>query len=216
MTNSNYHRIDFFCWNFAHFPIYQMPIKGVRENFLLFRSWIICNNKKDLVSVGARNQDFAIFSITQDLIKRKKNLEHVFVDIDKWRRCVKLQQKILSYMEAGACQSFLGKNRALSKFRYRILVQNTVKYRPEITTLLDTFHLVFKIFTPKDIYWWFLSLLSGIYSMLIYFIKISNFLWGYWFLGALKISVSNDFNQDSQGHFHNTSKISIAKDGLCA
>ena len=119
-------------------------------------------------------------------------------------------------MEAGACQSFLGKNRALSKFRYRILVQNTGKYRPEITTLLDTFHLVFKIFTPKDICWWFLPLLSGIYSMPIYFIKISNFLWGYWFLGALKISVSNDFNQDSQGHFHNTSKISIAKDGLCA
>ena len=53
-----------------------------------------------------------------------------FVDIVKQETCAKFQQKILNFVAVGARQSFqffrqiawfLGNNRALSKFRYRIL-----------------------------------------------------------------------------------------------
>ena len=82
--------------------------------------------------VVCRNQVFFIFwQITQDLNKlKKKNPEHICVDIGKQGKCGKCQQKILKSMVVGACQScklfrqntwFLQNNRALSKFLYEIL-----------------------------------------------------------------------------------------------
>ena len=48
--------------------------------FILFRSWVICKNQKDLVSTYLF---FTIWLITRDLNKIKKNPEHSFVDIVK-------------------------------------------------------------------------------------------------------------------------------------
>ena len=70
-------------------------------------------------------------SITQDLNKIKKNPTHPFEDIDKTETCAKFQQKILNSTALGACQSFqffrqitwfLGNTRALSNFKYWILL----------------------------------------------------------------------------------------------
>ena len=78
--------------------------------------------KKDLVST---HLFFTLLLITQDLKKIKK------IRTSFCRHCeVKFQQKILNFVVVGARQSFqffrqiawfLGNNRALSKFRYRIL-----------------------------------------------------------------------------------------------
>ena len=82
--------------------------------------------KKDLFSA---HSFFTILLITQDPNKIK-NPEHPFVEIVKQETCAKFQQKILNFMAVGARQNFqlfrkitwfLGNNRALSKFRYRIL-----------------------------------------------------------------------------------------------
>ena len=59
LTSSNYHRVNTFCWNFAHVP------------FLL--SWVICKIKNTLV--------FHIFINNSRSKENKKNLEHSFVDI---------------------------------------------------------------------------------------------------------------------------------------
>ena len=62
--------------------------------------------------------------------QNKNNPEHPFVDIVKYETCAKFWQKILNIVVVGARQSFhffrqftwfLGKNRAFSQFRYRIL-----------------------------------------------------------------------------------------------
>ena len=62
--------------------------------------------------------------------KVKKNPEHPFVEIVRWETYAKFQQKILNFMMVGARQIFefsdkktwfLGNDRALSKFSYRIL-----------------------------------------------------------------------------------------------
>ena len=62
--------------------------------------------------------------------KQNKNPKHPFIDIVKQEACAKFQQKILNFVVVGSLQGFqffrqiawfLGNNRALSKFRYRIL-----------------------------------------------------------------------------------------------
>ena len=81
--------------------------------------------KKDLVSAHS----FFTF-IINSRSKQKKNPKHLFVDIVKLEMCAKFQQIILNFVVVGAHQSFqlfrqivwcLRYNRALSKFRYRIL-----------------------------------------------------------------------------------------------
>ena len=66
--------------------------------------------------------------------KSKQNKKS-FVDIIKYETCAKCQQKILNFMVAGACQSFhffrqitwfLGNNKILSKFKYRICITEFV------------------------------------------------------------------------------------------
>ena len=48
---------------------------------ILFRSWVICQNQKDLVSTHLKKPSL---SITEDLDKIKKKIhEHPFVDIGK-------------------------------------------------------------------------------------------------------------------------------------
>ena len=73
---------------------------------------------------------FYIFINNLKSKQNKKNLEHPLVDIVKHETCAKFQQKTLNFTVIEACQRFqffrqitwfLGNNRALSKFRYRIL-----------------------------------------------------------------------------------------------
>ena len=73
---------------------------------------------------------FYIFINNSRSKQNKKNPEHDFVDIVKYETCPKFQEKILNFVVVGARQSFqffsqiawfLGNNRALSKFQYRIL-----------------------------------------------------------------------------------------------
>ena len=72
---------------------------------------------------------FYIF-INNSRSKQYTNPKHTFIDIVKQEACAKFQQKILNFVVVGARQGFqffrqiawfLGNNRALSKFRYRIL-----------------------------------------------------------------------------------------------
>ena len=86
--------------------------------FILFRSWVICKNKKDLVS----KHSFFIFLLINNDTLLKTLLSR--------KRVQNLSKKILIFVAVGARQSFkffrqiacfLGNNRVLSKFRYRIL-----------------------------------------------------------------------------------------------
>ena len=100
------------------FPNYQCLQKGVWDFFILFRFRV------------TEARFFIFLLITQDLNEIKKNPEQAFVDIVRQEKCVKFQQKILNSMVVGARKSshffrqrtwFLENNRALSKFRSRIL-----------------------------------------------------------------------------------------------
>ena len=125
LTSSNYHRVQYFwlklCTHFLLTNVYKRVI-GIFFIFVqiyfdqvLLR--VICKNKKDLVS-------------THSFLQNKENPEHPFVDIVKQETRANFQQKVLNFVVVGARQSFqffrqiawfLGNNRALSKFRYRIL-----------------------------------------------------------------------------------------------
>ena len=56
--------------------------------FILFRSLVIRQNEKDLVSTHSQKSGL---SITQDLNKIKKNPEHPFENIVKSETCAKFQ-----------------------------------------------------------------------------------------------------------------------------
>ena len=62
---------------------------------------LFSKSKKDLVST---HSFFTLLLITEDL--NKKNPEHAFVDITKYKTCAKLQQKILNSMVVRARQSY--------------------------------------------------------------------------------------------------------------
>ena len=73
---------------------------------------------------------FLIFVSNSRSKQNSKNPEHTFGDIDKWKKCAKVQRKILNFMVVRAHQrfSFSRQNkwfpktlRALSKFLYGIL-----------------------------------------------------------------------------------------------
>ena len=127
-TISNYTTVQYFCGNFAHVSYLPMSIKGCSGSFLFcLYLELFANTKKDLVST---NLFFTFLLIIQDLNKIKKKLEHTFVTIVKQEPCAKCQLKILNFVVVGARQSFhffrqiawfLRNNRALPKFRYRIL-----------------------------------------------------------------------------------------------
>ena len=74
--------LNIFCWNFAHVSYLPIFIKACSGFFfILFRSWVICKNKK---RSGFYTLVFYVFIITtKDLNKILKNPEHAFVDIAK-------------------------------------------------------------------------------------------------------------------------------------
>ena len=128
LTSSNYHRVQYFllklCTRFLLTNVYK-SVRGIF--FILFRSWVICKNLK---RPGFYTLVFYTFINNSRSKQNKKNPEQAFVDIVKQETCAKFKQKLLNFEAVGARQSFqffrqiawfLGNNRALSKFRYRIL-----------------------------------------------------------------------------------------------
>ena len=121
-----YHTMSSILFNTSFYL--TMCTKGCSEFFfILFRSWVICENQK---RSGFYTIVFYIFINNSISKQNKKNAEHHFVDTVKWKTCAKFQQKILNFVAVGARQNFqffrqiawfLGNNRALSKFRYQIL-----------------------------------------------------------------------------------------------
>ena len=119
-TSSNYSTVyDILLKLLTHFQLTNDYKSVCRISFILFRSLVIC---KKLKRPGFYTLAFYILLITQDLNKNKKNPEHPFVDIIKWKTCSKFQQKVLNSMVVGAHQSFqlfrqktwfLGNNRPL-------------------------------------------------------------------------------------------------------
>ena len=115
-----------FCLNFAHVPYLPMSTKGCVGFFILFRTWVICQNQKILGFYILTETSFINNSRSK---QNKKNPTHSFVDIGKTKSCAKFQQKILNSTVFGARQSFqffrqitcfLGNTRTLSKFKYWI------------------------------------------------------------------------------------------------
>ena len=118
-TSSNYRRL---CWNFcwSSFPN-QCLQKGFRDIFfILFRTWVICQNQKWPSFYPLTETRFINNSRSK---QNKENPEHPFVHIGKTKMCTKFYQKILNSVVVGARQSFqffreitwfLGNKRALS------------------------------------------------------------------------------------------------------
>ena len=70
---------NIFCWNFAHVSYLPMSTKGCSEFFfILFRSWVICKNKK---RPGFYTFAFFLFLLISQDFSKIKNPEHPFVDI---------------------------------------------------------------------------------------------------------------------------------------
>ena len=118
---------NIFCWNFAYAFYLPMSTKECSA-FLLF-----CLDLELFAKIKKTwflHTFFYIFNNNPRSKQNIKNPEHPFVHIIKWETCAKFQQKILKFTVVGAHQSFrffrqitwiLRNNKALSKFRYRIL-----------------------------------------------------------------------------------------------
>ena len=131
LTSSNYHRAPIttvFCWNFAHVSYLAISTKGCSRFF-----WF-CLDLELLAKIKKTwclyTLVFYIFINDSRSKQNLKNPEHPFVEIIKWKTYTIFHQKILNFVVVGASQSFpffreiawfFGNNRALSKFRYRIL-----------------------------------------------------------------------------------------------
>ena len=69
------------CWIFfaetSHASrTYECLKKSVRDFLILFRSWVICKNEKDLASI---HSFFTFLLITRDLNKRKKKIPNTLL-----------------------------------------------------------------------------------------------------------------------------------------
>ena len=126
--------LNILCWNFA--CVFYLPClqKDLGIFFILFRSFVICKNQKDLVST---HSFFTFLLITADLNKIKK-ISSTFLLTFLSRTLVENFSKIISLL-VGIRQRFkffrqtswfLGNSRTLSKFRYRILhyLINIIKF----------------------------------------------------------------------------------------
>ena len=84
------------------FLTYQCLQKGVRDFFILFRSWVICKNKK---RHGLYTLVFYILITTQHLSKAKKSRKpfgrHCWVG-----NVCKISAKILTFVAVGTRRSF--------------------------------------------------------------------------------------------------------------
>ena len=67
--------------------------KRVSGLFIVFRSWVTCKNKKDLVST----QSFFTFLLKLEIKTKQRNFVYHFVDIIKKETCAKFQQKLLNW-----------------------------------------------------------------------------------------------------------------------
>ena len=122
LTSSNYHRVQYFLLKlrtrFLHTNVYKR-VFGIF--FILFRSWVICKIKKDLVSTHS----FFTFLLINNSTPLKTLLSR--------KRVQNVSKIILNFVTVGARQSFqffiqiawfLGNNTALSKFGYTFLFMN--------------------------------------------------------------------------------------------
>ena len=104
LTGSNYPTVQYFllklCTRFLRTNAYKM-VCGIF--LILFRSWVICKNKK---RCGFYTLDFYIFINNSRSKQNKKNPTNICVDFTKLKTCGKIQQKILKSMVAGARQIF--------------------------------------------------------------------------------------------------------------
>ena len=65
--------LNIFCWNFAHVSYWPMSSKGCLGFFNLFRSWVICKNKRRSGFYTFTETSFFTFLwITQDLSRIKR------------------------------------------------------------------------------------------------------------------------------------------------
>ena len=78
--------------------------------FILFRSWVICENQK---RSGFYTLVFYIFINNSRSKQNKKNAEHPFVDTVKLKTCAKFQQKILNFVAVGARQFWIFQTNSL-------------------------------------------------------------------------------------------------------
>ena len=70
-----------FCWNFAHVPYLPMSTKGCAGFFILFRTWVICQNKKKIPGFYTLTETRFINNLRSK--QNNKNHTHPFVDIRK-------------------------------------------------------------------------------------------------------------------------------------
>ena len=83
LTSSNYHRVQYFLLKFrTRFLLTNIYKKLLGIFFILFRSWVVCKNQKDLVST---HSFFYIFNNNSRSKQNKKIpntlFRHCFVDI---------------------------------------------------------------------------------------------------------------------------------------
>ena len=104
LTNSNNHRVKYFCWDFAHVS-YLILHKGVRKIFYFLDVELLINTKETAFCECAETS-FFIFANKLKHIQIKTNPGYSFVDIGMYETCAKFQPKIFNSMVAGARQSF--------------------------------------------------------------------------------------------------------------
>ena len=80
LMSSNYHKVRYFCWNFAQISYLAMSAKECSGVFLFCWYLELFKKSKKLV---CRNQVFFIFTNTSRSKQNKKNHKHPFVDIGK-------------------------------------------------------------------------------------------------------------------------------------
>ena len=104
-TSSNYNKLWQFLLKFCTRSLLTNVYKIIVWDFLiLFRTWVICSNKKRSVFCTLTKTKFINNSRSKQ--NKKKNSEHTFVDIGKMETRAKIQQKIFGNMEVGTRQGF--------------------------------------------------------------------------------------------------------------
>ena len=104
LASPNYHRLKSFLLKFCASSLLTNAYKKMFGIFfILFTTWVICQNKK---TPGFYTLAEKRFINNSRFKQNKKNTEHSFVDIGKTETCAKCQQNILNSMVNGARQSF--------------------------------------------------------------------------------------------------------------
>ena len=117
LTSSNYHRVQIFCWNFAHVSFLTMSTKGGLEIFfILFRSSVINKSKYPGFCKCVETSSFLLFGNNLRSKQNKRNPKHTFIDIGKKEMCIPRFW-------------FFESERALSKFLYEILYYLLPNYK---------------------------------------------------------------------------------------